>query len=485
MEENFDKEKVLEKMRELKEKRRYEIENNVKNPQINVVNVIYLGKIEWNIENDKNIENKKDENKKEYKGIYLEIEEKKDKKGNIIQIERYYTEDGEFIGGNNKSDQYNMILLKDEYKEQKELIEKLNQMDEKEILDLNKMEKEEIEKVAKILEINPEDIDELARIDGKEIERAKKELDEKDKDEDEDSKSEDEKENNKNKSKDGKEIISKKEIEKISSKAEISPTQKVTENKTMESLLNVKDENYKSIYVVDSEKLEKNNNTTRFSFVGIKEDGTPEKIDSLKQIGGVTPNNKVYEMNYDGSQIQEANQSSIYNIQGSGDYQLAVRFGSMGTIETSLLRTPRNDKKQAISIPIRNNHDLTDTRAEAQRFMSVGRNYSMNEEIERIEKHEKSDCKEKLTMQDIDDNPYNDKNNHKETRGEDVAYEKNGKIYTYKDFAERWGLREGKEPDIEKIEKKIKEYEKAGKDVFDEGDNEFENKEREHNRLHR
>ena len=102
MERNFDMEKVIDKMRSLKDKRDLEILNQeLKDIDLNssdqkklsdnkVLNVKYLGVIK--IEGEE-------------KGIYLVIEQKAQKDGTIAQIERYYKGDGEFLGGDTRIDE--------------------------------------------------------------------------------------------------------------------------------------------------------------------------------------------------------------------------------------------------------------------------------------------------------------------------------------------------------------------------------------------
>ena len=98
LEREFDKEKILETMRKIREKRELELLQNKKD-DINldsdyqkesqknkVLNVKFLGVTE--------IEG-------EPKEIYLVIEQSEDKEGQISEIERLYDEDGEFLGGNN------------------------------------------------------------------------------------------------------------------------------------------------------------------------------------------------------------------------------------------------------------------------------------------------------------------------------------------------------------------------------------------------
>lgn len=305
MDRDFDKEKILDKMRALRDKRDVEILNtqlsktNIdtdyqeKVPEDKVLDVKYLGKIDLEEEID-------GEKVKSQKDIYLVIEQKQDKDGNLIEIERYCTEDGEVLGGNNKADNYDLVLLSEKYRDRQDLQESLRKLDKEGLLDLNEIEQERLGEIARALGITVEELEKMSEID------TEKEIDEKEIDEDE-------KDIEEGKSEEGKqETLTKKEVEKISTKTEISTGQKVTDKDTMSSLLKVQDKGYKKIAVVYSDKLHENGNSTKFSFVGIKEDGSAEKIDTLEQRYGNTPTKKVNSLNRDGTKIEEKQVQSIY-----------------------------------------------------------------------------------------------------------------------------------------------------------------------------
>ena len=106
MDRDFDKEKIIDKMRELRDKRDLELLNqDMENVNLNsdyqkevsknkVLNVKYLGIIEID---------------GEQKGIYLLIEQKEEKDGSLAEIEKYYTEDGKFLGADSNLDQFEFI----------------------------------------------------------------------------------------------------------------------------------------------------------------------------------------------------------------------------------------------------------------------------------------------------------------------------------------------------------------------------------------
>lgn len=393
MDRDLDKEKIIEKMRSLRDKRDLEILNqdleevNLDSdyqkelPENKVLNIKYLGKIEIN---------------NEPKDIYLVLEQKQKDDGSKIEIERYCTEDGEVLGGNNNSDQFNFITPNEKYKDVEGLVESLQSLDKQGILDLNEIEQERLEQVAKELGITVEEIKKISEIDSeKTVEDNEKENLEKDKDPDKEKKT-----------------LSKKQAESISTKQEIKTEQKVTDKDTMASLLNVQGKGYRKIAIVYSDKFKEAGNTTKFSFVGIKQDGSAEKIDTIEQAYGTNPTKNVHSVNRDGSKIEEEKVNSIFKIKGKTETQIAVDIGNMGTIEPSLVRTPAQDNEEAISIPIETSNIRPTTR-ETRELMNRNRNTRVKEEIQRTEAHEKLGC-EDFSIKDIDDNLNNNTHEHQE-----------------------------------------------------------------------
>lgn len=382
MDRDFDQEKILDKMRALRDARETEIadeqfQKKRKNPEEKVLNVKYLGQMDT------------------IGDVYLVIEQLQDKEGNVFQVERYETEDGEVIGGNNKSDAYDFILLSEKYKEKDQLLEQLQSLNKEGLLDLNEMEQDRLDAVAKALGITTKDLKKVAEID------ADKEIEIK---EEREAGEEEEREEN---------LLSEDELESIPSKTEIDVNQKVTDSETMASLLNVQGKGYQKFQVIESDNLEEAN-STRFSFVGIKQiekkdpktgkirkQTVAEKIDTLEQRYGQSPNKGVDSLNRDGSQLEEKKMQSIYQIKGDNENQVGIHIGSAGTIEVSYIRTPRQDNGEAISIPIET-HSVRPTTREVREFMNKNRNPDVGEEAERSERHREAGCDD-MNKRNIDD----------------------------------------------------------------------------------
>lgn len=437
MDRDFDKEKILDKMRELRDKRDLELLNqDLENVNLNsdyqkevsknkVLDVKYIGTIEID---------------GEPKDIYLLIEQKEEKDGSLAEIEKYYTEDGEFLGGDSNLDQFDFITLKKEYADKVGLLKQLENLDKKGILDLNDIENERLEELARELGIDVKDIEKLAEIDAeKELDKWHEELTNEQIEELQEEDIEPGDEEYRRYLLDHGLSLPKEEVEEgISTKTEIKTGQKVTDKDTMASLLNVEDKGYVKIAVVYSDKLQDNGNTTRFSFVGIKADGSAEKIDTLEQYYGNNPTNNVQTMNRDGSKIEEDKVNSRFKIKGRDEEQLAVNIGQMGTIEPKFVRAPRQDGEKAISIPIET-QNIRPTTRETMKFMNRSRNTDISNNIKLAQEHEKIGCKE-ATVKDIDNDENNNTHEHGELSQEflnrctEILLEKYGDIYNRDDI---------------------------------------------------
>lgn len=404
MERNFDKEKILDKMRALRDKRDIEILNqklgknaNIhgKLPEEKVIDIKYLGQIDT------------------IGDVFLVIEQKREENGKLIQIERYENEEGELIGGNNKSDNYDFILLSEKYKDKQQVLEQLQTLDRQGIFDLQEIEQGRLEKVAEALGVKTEELTRIAEID------AEKGIETNDKGK-----------VNKEEQDDKKTTLSQKELESIPARTEIDVNQKVTDTQTISSLLKVQGKGYKKIQVVDSDKL-RDGNSTRFSFVGIKEvekaDGSgekieiAEKIDTLEQRYGQSPSKEIDSLNRDGSRVEGKQVQSIYQIRGDNENQIGVNIGQGGTLEVSYIRTPRQNNAEAISIPIET-HSVKTTTREVREFMNKNKNNDVQEESERIEQHRAAGC-QNITVKDINDNPYDDTHTHEQETPEQDTQE--------------------------------------------------------------
>ena len=280
----MEKDKIIDKMKEIKNRRELEIflsENEIDENVLEkhkVLNVKYLGNIL--MDNNNNLNNEKE--------IYLVIEQMIDENGNIYEVEKYYTEDFIFLGGNNKKDEYDFIMLDKEHINDKKLLKNLNELDKEGKLDLLQIEKTELIEIAKAIGISEEDIKSMSEIDlVKEIEENK-----------EDSKKQKETENNEQEEKQLNEEQSKRITD---GKQEIKLKTKVDDKKTLGKVLELDESEFTKVVVVYSEKLKQiqdpgeNINNTLYSFVAIRKDGTAQVINDRLKVDERTGNDSYRE----------------------------------------------------------------------------------------------------------------------------------------------------------------------------------------------
>lgn len=377
--------KMLEELRDFRNSLEKDFKKQeTQNKKTEIKDIIYLGDAKWK---DKINGNELSEK------LYIVEKEVifigEDGKKEVKDISNYYLGDkcvGGFLGDSGEPIFNEIIKLSEpeKIKSMEDLIKSITK-DTFKLNSLKNLEQKQLEEVAEKLGIKHDEIEKLSEIDLNDLEEAEENLQSEEVNKEE-------------------ETLSKEEVNKISTKTEISLNQKVTDNKNISDLLGINGQGYVKIAVVYSDKLE-NKNSTRFSFVGIKQDGSAEKIDTLKQSHGINSAVDIKQTNRDGTQVQEKRPKSFYSIEGAEDGALAIDVGPMGTIETSYVRVPKQDNKVGLGIPIET-QSIRPTTNEVRELMNEKRNPRVMEEIDRTEKHEEHGD-ENITLKDIDDNPYN------------------------------------------------------------------------------
>ena len=217
------------------------------------------------------------------KSVYKIIEQDV-KDGEIITVERFYTEDFLFLGGNNKSDGIEYITLSPDFIDNDninsiKLLENLNSMPDDGI-SLKELEQKELKEIAKALGINEEDINSMSEMElAQEIEQK------------EESQGTEEKHEEKE--------INEEEVKQISNqKQEINLNTKVDDKRTLGQALDLDTSEYTKVAIVYSDRLNEITNSddkinnTRYSFVAIRKDGTALNISDRLQVDARTGNNQ-------------------------------------------------------------------------------------------------------------------------------------------------------------------------------------------------
>ena len=238
----------------------------------------------------------------------------------------------------------------------------------------------EIETIAKFLGIEKEEILTLSKYDldkkleGKEEKNEKLKIkdDEKEKDENEE------------------ETTEKNEqiLNNINSKQEIDLDKKVDDIHTLGQILGV--EAGSKLIAVYSNSIENSENTTRFSFIIKKSDGTFEMADMLNQAGGRDSNKNIYEVNRDGSKVEEKSVQSSYTINSplTKNGLLTARIGAAGYIEISYGEMDRTQHKDALTHELKTDHTKDVTYEVRQEFSYKKGTENIKDDIKELKEHE-------------------------------------------------------------------------------------------------
>lgn len=258
-------------------------------------------------------------------------------------------------------------------------------------------------------------------------------------------------------SKDSEKDKKQKAFEKITNKQELNPNTRVTQTETLGDMIpEVKEKGFTKIGVVYSDKVQ--NGSGRFSLVGIDKEGNIEKLDGLQNIEGTTTGQKVLSINSrDGSLVEQEQVAGMIEINGrsKGNGQreyLSFKISQYGIIEVDYVRREMSKEKGEafISAPIETS-SIKPTTREVRDFMDRSYNVDMDDEISRaqgiIDVQKGNGQPEKMRMENIDDNPYNDSHDNENTREtselkselnpDDTITLENGNVTTLREQAEK------------------------------------------------
>ncbi len=187
----------------------------------------------------------------------------------------------------------------------------------------------------------------------------------------------------------------------------INMKDKITETKTFEDL--VPEVKEKGIVDVRVRRV----NQTEFKFIGIDNEGNQIELESLKQTEGTNPSQEIIEVNNDGSEVKKDTVMTILRIEkgkneGRANEGFTVTLGDYGIPEIQYYRRDETENKYT-SIPVNlENTNQKIVQTDVQEYMEKKRNTSVSDNIERAEQRTE-DGKTETVLENIDDNPYNDK----------------------------------------------------------------------------
>lgn len=215
------------------------------------------------------------------------------------------------------------------------------------------------------------------------------------------------------------EIKSKKQIKVKEDKAEkeqyienskdaiINLDKKITETKTFREL--VPELKEKGIVDVRVRRVD----NTRFEFIGINNAGEIVRLESLEQTEGTNPNEDIIKVNEDGSSVEKEKTMTMLKIKPGKNEQnsnegFAITLGKYGIPEVSYYRRAK-ETDEYTSIPVNlKNTNQKNTDLEVRRYMEKSRNVTVDDNIKRANSEIEQSEDEGTTLDNIDDNPYND-----------------------------------------------------------------------------
>ena len=432
---------IIGKMRELRTKREMEIlDSQLKNINLDsdyqenlnnhkVLNVKYLGDIDMPERADYSLSNTADSSKdlkKQKIAIFLLIEQQQDKDGNIVIVEKYYTEDFELLGGNNKSDEFDFIMLNREHVNEKELLDSLNGLDKEGKLDLEEIERRELEEIAKALGIDEKDIEKMSEMDlVKEIEE----------------KQEDNKDNKPKEEKTDKQELNEEEVNKIiNPQQEMKTKIKVDNKQTLGKVLGLDTGEFTKVAIVYSEKLQElasNNektNTTRYAFVAIRKDGTAQTINDKLEIDSASGNNPYKEsikIDADETAREDNKIRSRYKIKGRDEY-LSIENGKYGELKAYYGKGKTRSENEAVETQL----ETTNVRPTSIELRKLQATYKGKYNTDKMAKeaNQKFDMrKEKIGIKSVDGDENTIEHTHDD---EETIYHVHVRDYSDEDFQE-------------------------------------------------
>lgn len=190
--------------------------------------------------------------------------------------------------------------------------------------------------------------------------------------------------------------------------AKIDMNKKITETKTFADLVpEVKEKKIIDVRV-------RRTDATKFEFIGINQEGEEIKLETLMQTEGTNPKEDIIEINQDGSKVKKEQVLTMLKIhtgenQGREDEGFTVNLGNYGIPEVNYYRRAREEDEYT-SIPVNlENTNQKRTELEVRQYMEKKRNTTVNDNIEKANDRIEQNDNEETVLENIDDDPYNDK----------------------------------------------------------------------------
>ncbi len=189
---------------------------------------------------------------------------------------------------------------------------------------------------------------------------------------------------------------------------EIDINKKITKDMTFADLVpEVKTKNIQQVKIrrIDS---------TKFEFYGIDSNNNEIELQTLQETQGTNPQNEIVEINKDGSEVHKNAVLTMVKIQkgnnqGYENEGFTVDIGAYGNIEINYYRRDPG-QNQFTSIPVSTtNTDQKHTEQKVREYATKPKNPEVGDNIKKANDQIEQNPQEKTVLENIDDDPNNDK----------------------------------------------------------------------------
>ena len=241
-------------------------------------------------------------------------------------------------------------------------------------------------------------------------------------------------------------------LQNMNTRQEINLDKKIDNKLTLAEVLGVPAGSV--LCVVDTDKIQDSENTTRYSCVIKAPDGSVQMADMLKQVGGKHSSKDVYETNRDGSKVEKQVIQSSFEIDSPlvENGIINIRKGQMGVTEVSYGQMDRTSHNDVFAQKLETRETYPVTREVRNEFSGHKGIDNVANKMDEIKEHENHGCKN-MSLREADGNP---DTGHIHGLSENAAEiiladehvgEKIGSIYTSNEVAERFERMCEKYPD--------------------------------------
>lgn len=241
-------------------------------------------------------------------------------------------------------------------------------------------------------------------------------------------------------------------LRNMNTRQEINLDRKIDNKLTLAEVLGVPAGSV--LCVVDTDKIHDSGNSTRYSCVIRTPDGSMQKADMLKQVGGKDSSKNVYETNRDGSRVEKQVIQSSFEIDSPlvENGIINIRKGQMGVTEVSYGQMDRTSHNDVFAQKLETRETYPVTREVRNEFGQHKGLDNVSNKMDEIKEHEEHGC-DNMTLREADGNP---NTGHIHGLSENAAEiiladervgEKIDSIYTSNEVAERFDRMCEKYPD--------------------------------------